>query len=101
LVLPTLNDCFPLVILEAMRAGLPVVATDEGAIPEIVDDEVTGYIVPKNQPENLADKLELLLYDPELRKRMGGAGRNRFLEKYTLDKFESGLLTIFQNVLTQ
>ena len=52
---PTMNDCFPLVILEAMGSGLPVVTTDEGAIPEMVRDGVDGLICPKGDSKVLAD----------------------------------------------
>jgi len=82
-----------------MQAGLPVVSTFEGAIPEIVDDGVTGFLVPQKNPQALAEKLEILIKDSELRQKMGAAGRKKFLEKYTVDKFENNLLAIFKEVI--
>lgn len=99
LVYPSYNDAWGLVILEAMRSGLAVVATNEGAISEIVDNGVTGFIVDKHRPDQIAEKLEILISNPELRRQMGSAGRCKFLEKYTLDKFEKNLSAVFSDVL--
>ena len=89
-VFPTFyhNECFPLVLLEAMSYGLPCVSTNEGAIREIIDDGITGYIVEKNNPQILADKLELLIKDATLRQKMGNEGKKKFEENYTLEIFE-------------
>ncbi len=75
LVLPTLSEGFPNVILEAMAAGLPVVVTNILGIPEIVDDGVNGLLVPPEDPAALAEAIEKLLGDPNLRERMGTANR--------------------------
>jgi len=98
-VFPTKNDTFALVNLEAMQFGLPVISTNEGAIPEIVDDGITGFIVEKNTPNNIAKKIEFLANHPELRKKMGAAGRKKFLEKYTLQVFEKNMITVFNDIL--
>ena len=89
-VFPTFhqNECFPLVLLEAMAHGLPCVATDEGAIPDIVRDGETGLIVKKQNAADLADKLETLLLDAALRMRMGAAARSIYEERFTLERFE-------------
>lgn len=92
------NECFPLVLLEAMSYGLPCVSTDEGAICEIIDDGKTGYVVEKNNPQQLADKLEVLINDAALRKTMGDAGKAKFEELYTVDKFEWNLFNILHYV---
>ena len=89
--LPTSNETFGLVLLEAMRAGLAVVSSREGAIPEIVVDGHTGFIVDPYDIAALADGVARLLADRELRDRMGEAGRARFLENYTLERFEARL----------
>lgn len=91
---PTLNDCFPLVILEAMQHALPVVSTTEGAIPEIVNDGATGFLVPRKDAVALADKLELLINDKQLREAMGQEGRRKFETEYTLNAFELRLKAI-------
>lgn len=93
-VFPTLNEAFGLVLLEAMQYELPVVASDEGGIPDIVVDSKTGYIVPKNDPNELAGKLVSLINDPTLRQSMGLAGRKRFEENFTINQFEERMVRI-------
>lgn len=95
LVYPTLNDAFPIVILEAMQFGIPVIATKEGAIPEIVDDDITGFLVDKHKPEQIAEKLKILFENDELRTKMGIAAKKKFLEKYTIEVFERNLFEAF------
>ena len=82
------NECFPLVILEAMEQGLPVISTNEGGIPDIIDNGNYGYTVEKNNPIDLASAIERLLKEPELRNSMREAGRRRFEEKFTEEVFE-------------
>jgi glycosyltransferase involved in cell wall biosynthesis len=98
LVYPTRKDIFGLVNLEAMQFGLPVVTTYEGAIPEIIDDGITGFLVPKKDPEMLAEKISILINNADLRARMGKAGRDNFLREYTMDRFEKQLINIFHEV---
>jgi glycosyltransferase involved in cell wall biosynthesis len=76
-VLPSLWEGFGLVLLEAMAAGRPVVASAVGPIPEIVVDGVTGLLVPPGDPAALADAITRLLLDPELAAAYGRAGRAR------------------------
>jgi len=90
---PTSRDAFPLVLLEAMQHALPIVTTHQGAISEIVRDGVTGFVVPSRDPDALAAKLEVLLADPQLRQHMGERARSRYLESYTLERFEHSLAT--------
>jgi len=95
---PTLKDCFPLVLLEAMEFSLPVVSTYEGGIPDIVDDGRSGFLVPKGNATELAEKLELLIKDATLRNQMGGVGRQKFEDKYTREKFEEQMISILENI---
>jgi glycosyltransferase involved in cell wall biosynthesis len=95
---PTLNDCFPLVLLEAMKNSLPVISTFEGGIPDIVEDGVTGYLVPKNDSNALADKLEILIKNYDLRVQMGKNGRKRFETEFTLNIFEQKLKSILEQI---
>ena len=74
---PSWDEALPYALLEAMATELPLVATRVGGIPEVVVDGETGFLVPKRDPGALADKLALLLAHPELRSRMGAAGRMR------------------------
>jgi glycosyltransferase involved in cell wall biosynthesis len=100
-VFPTYYEVFGLVILEAMQFSLPVVATIEGGIPDIVIEGETGFLVEKQNSQMLADKLEILLNDKEMREMMGTAGYRRFLQNYTFDKFESNILDTIQTILKQ
>ena len=95
---PTYRECFPLVLLEAMQQGVPCVSTNEGGIPDIIDDGMTGYIVPKRQPEPLANKLEQLLADKALRKQMGIAGRKKYEKEFTLSIFENRIVDILNDI---
>ncbi|HVW60929.1 MAG TPA: glycosyltransferase family 4 protein [Puia sp.] len=99
--LPSFNDAFPLVILEAMKFGLPVISTYEGGIPDIIDDSVTGLLIPKRDIKALAAKLLFLLEHPEERQRLGNAARKKFLEKFTLSDFERNMHEVFRQVVQQ
>lgn len=85
---PTFDDCFPLVLLEAMQHNLPVITTSEGGIPDIVIDGDTGYICKKKNAHQLAAKIEYLLSSPSLRQEMGKAGYKRYKDHFTLECFE-------------
>jgi glycosyltransferase involved in cell wall biosynthesis len=87
-VFPTSNDAFPLVALEAMQAGMPVVTTHEGALPEIVEDGVTGLLVAPRDPAALAERLTTLIADVGLQRQMGARARERQEQRYTLATFE-------------
>ena len=76
----------PRSILEAMRAGLPVIATNVGGVPETVIDEQTGFLVPPKSVNELTSKLKILIENPELRVAMGGQGRKMFLKNFTIEK---------------
>lgn len=97
-ILPTYNDCFPLTLLEAMQFALPIVSTFEGGIPDIVVDGVTGFLVPQKDSIALANKLEILINNAELRSRMGVTGRARFEEKFTLIQFENNIVRILKKI---
>jgi len=75
-------EAFPISILEAMRAGLPVVATDTGGVSEAVRNGENGFLVAHGDSDTLAKKLSILIKSPELRLRMGDSARQRFLGNY-------------------
>ena len=87
-VQPTYEDCFPLTIVEAMQHGLPVVSTDEGAVPDMVADGENGFVCRRKDAEGLAQALERLITDASLRKRMGEEGYRIYKDKFTLQCFE-------------
>ncbi|MBF0603675.1 MAG: glycosyltransferase family 4 protein [Nitrospirae bacterium] len=93
-VFPTHRDSFPLVLLEAMAHSLPIVASSEGAIPEIIADGVTGILFPKKNIEKMAQILESLIIDSDARTKMGKLGEERFANHFTLEIFETNLTRI-------
>jgi len=92
------NECFPLVLLEAMQHSLPIVSTFEGGIRDIVNEEETGFLVPQKNAKVLAEKLELLIKNPPLRVQMGEAGRKKYEQEFTLSKFEAWLKRILMEI---
>jgi glycosyltransferase involved in cell wall biosynthesis len=82
LVVPSIYEGMPLVVLEAMEAGLPVIASRVSGIPEVVADGQTGWLVPPEDPERLADALAAALADPEEAQRRGAAGRRRVDDEF-------------------
>ena len=82
------NECFPLVLLEAMQWRLPLVSSDEGGIPDIIQHGVNGFVAERKDVMALANALEQLITDPTLRRQMGEAGYARYKELYTLEAFE-------------
>lgn len=93
------NECFPLVLLEAMQFCLPVISTNEGGIADEVIDEETGFLVEQQDVTGLSDKIETLIQQPELRLQMGIAGKKRFNDLFTLNRFENRLLDILQETI--
>lgn len=83
--LPSRQEGFGIVFLEAMAAGLPIVAARAAAVPEVVDHDETGLLVPPGSPDDLAAALLRLLGDAALRRRMGEAGRNR-VEAFAVER---------------
>jgi glycosyltransferase involved in cell wall biosynthesis len=98
-VLPTHYECFPLVVLEAMQHSLPIVSTPEGGIPDQVLDGETGFLVPQEDSTTLADKLQLLLLDQDLRRKMGEAARMRYDAQFTLEHFEARFAATLQQAI--
>ena len=84
-----------LVALEAMSAGLPIVATASGGLAETVRDGIEAIVVPKCDPEAIAGAVTKLLQDPALRARMGAAARARFESEYTLEHWGSRMFEAF------
>ncbi len=88
----------PLTLLEAMMAGLPIVATQVGDVPLVVTPEI-GLVVPYGQPGQLADAVNLLLADPDRCGRMGEAGRSIATTKYTVNGFMESHISLYHGLL--
>jgi glycosyltransferase involved in cell wall biosynthesis len=98
-VLSSRSEALPVSVLEAMAAGLPVVATRVGGVPELVVEGETGLLVASADPPALAAALQRLLDDPELRAQFGAAGRARVEEHFALDSFLESHLDLYRRAL--
>lgn len=90
---------FPRSILEAMRAGLPVVASDVGGVRESVVDGKTGFVIPRGDAIRLRDCLRKVIMSPELRVSMGAAGRARYEDRFTFDRLVERTTKLYESVL--
>jgi glycosyltransferase involved in cell wall biosynthesis len=90
---------FPLSILEAMRAGLPIVASNVGGVAEAVEENQTGYVVARGDVESFRERIADLLDAPALRSRLGAAGRRRYEEHFTLGRLVENTLAVYGDVL--
>lgn len=97
-VVPSQYESFGMVALEAMACGIPVVASQVGGLAYLVQDGVTGYTVPVDEPEALANRLTLLLQDRELRNRMGQQAV-KVAQDYAWDKIADRLMPIYAGLL--
>jgi glycosyltransferase involved in cell wall biosynthesis len=98
LAVPSFTEGFPLVIVEAMLAGIPVVASAVGGIPEIVVDGDTGLLVPPHDAPALADALRRLLGDPDLRQAMAARCRQVALAQYTAATMAAHFETLYREL---
>ena len=85
-MLSTHYEGAPISILEAMRCGLPIFATNVNGIPEQVADGITGLLVPHQDVSALTAAISNLVADPERRRQMGIAGRQKFLQEFTVEQ---------------
>ncbi len=98
-VLSTHWEAFPLSILEAMRAELPIIASNVGGIREAIRHNVNGILVPPSSPELLAQQLKRLFDEPLLREHLGRTARQKFLQSFTADKMIDKTLCIYDAVV--
>lgn len=98
-VLASHYEGLPLSILEAMRGGLPVIASRVGGIPELVVDGVNGRLVPPDDPEALAAAMTELADDPTLRQRMGQASRERFETRFSMDRLRDRVTAAYNALI--
>ena len=97
-VMPSYYETFGIGVVEAMAFGFPVIATRSGGLPEVVEDGVTGILVQPGDSEALAAAISHLLNEPELRQRMGKAGRERVLADFTVGQVLPPTLQVYQSL---
>ena len=95
---PRMPEGHPWVIVEALASGLPVVASDQGAIAESVRDGVNGFVVGSHAPQDIADRLRRLIEDPALRARMSEASRDLYAAEFTEQRMVDRLLAALHDV---
>jgi glycosyltransferase involved in cell wall biosynthesis len=98
LALPSRYEGIAGAAIEAMALGVPVVASDLPSITEAVEDQVSGLLVPPADPAALARALETVLTDRERARGMGARGRQRFLERFTLEQSARGMADLYRRV---
>jgi len=99
--LPSAFEAFGLVLVEAMYAHLPVVASQVGGIPSIVAEGETGFLVPPGNPPRLADRLGALVDDAPLRRRFGAAGAARAQERFSAERYLGDVDALYQRLAAQ
>lgn len=99
LVLPSAQEAMPMTLLEGMAAGLPVIATAVGAVPELVLHEKTGYLVPVGDADALADSIIRLLRDRRLAAAIGRAGREHVRANFSLARTAENYLALYERAL--
>lgn len=97
-VLPSLSEGFPVVSLEAMASGLPIVATKVGGLPEIVKDGENGFLVEPKSPEQIAERVLLFLNNDELRQRISRNNKEK-VKEYSWGSVVSKLERLYQSLL--
>jgi glycosyltransferase involved in cell wall biosynthesis len=98
---PSLGDNLPLVVLEAMARGRPVVASRVGGIPEELDDGRSGRLVPPGDPGALGEALVSVLADDDLARRLGAAGRARAESRFTVEGHLARTAELYQAILAR
>ncbi|MFZ0314531.1 MAG: glycosyltransferase [Candidatus Korobacteraceae bacterium] len=99
MAVPSHSEGSPNVVLEAMAAGLPIAASAVGGVPEILEENVTGLMVPPRNPEAMAKALLRILSDAELRARLGAAARARTESSHTPEAYRRTLVEFYQETL--
>lgn len=100
-LLPSYIEGLPMSSLEAMAAGVPVIASDVGGIPDVIVDNINGFLIKPGDIQALANNMKMLLDDHDMRKRIANAAREKVLNEYEQGKVVSRLLGIYSEVLNE
>ena len=95
------QEGIPVVLMEAMAVGLPIISTQHSGIPELIENGVSGFLVPERDVDALAENLSYLIEHPEVWPEMGRAGRAYVEEHYNIDKLNDRLVEVYRQLLSQ
>jgi glycogen synthase len=98
-VIPSVWEPFGMVAAEAMSVGRPVVVSRAGGLPEVVEDGISGLVVPPGDPGALFQAIDRLLADSELRDRLAETGRQRVAERFTVEVMAGNMLALYHQLL--
>ncbi len=98
-VLPSLTEGTPMALLEAMAAGLPVIASAVGGVPKVVTDGINGILIPPGNSQAISEKIQLLKDNPGLGGRLGRAGAETIKAKYSLDSWCRTIESLYSEAL--
>jgi glycosyltransferase involved in cell wall biosynthesis len=99
MILPSINEGTPVSAIEALAAGRPVVATRVGGVPDVVREGEDGFLVEPGDVDALAERLARLAADPELRERLGAAGRARVVPRYSVRRLVDDIDLLYRSLL--
>ncbi|MGM0841644.1 MAG: glycosyltransferase family 4 protein [Bacillota bacterium] len=98
-VLVSRHEGLPISVIEAMRAGLPLVASDVGGIRELIDQGQNGFLIPRDDIEVLTQRLKTLIMDPQLMKKMGQFSRIQYEKQFLFERMRDQTLQMYMEVL--
>jgi glycosyltransferase involved in cell wall biosynthesis len=98
-VMPSLEEGFPIAALDAMAAGLPVIASSVGGVPELIEDGKSGWLAPPRDVEALTSRLHLLLGNPELRQSVGAAAYCRVRDQFSAAQMARNIALLYDELL--
>jgi glycosyltransferase involved in cell wall biosynthesis len=98
-ILITKYEGLPISIMEAMRVGLPIIATNTDGVPEAVEDGINGFLVEKSNVREISEKVKYLIQNPNIRKRMGNNSRIKFRNNFCIDRMTLSIEELYLNVL--
>jgi glycosyltransferase involved in cell wall biosynthesis len=95
------EEPFGLTMLEAMASGKPIVVTESGGMPEIIKDDINGYVIPKGNHEHLAEKIIKLMSDGKLRKKLGETGRQQVERMYSRRIYAENIYKVYEDAIRE
>jgi glycosyltransferase involved in cell wall biosynthesis len=98
---PSLTEGLPLAVVEAAAAGLPIVASDVGGIPEIIEHGVNGLLVPPGDAQALADAIQQLIDDPQRARQLGEAARRTAFERFSAEAMAAAYMELYERLLRE